>query len=63
MAYKVKMFLLAIVVVSMFLATAVAISFQNYWLVALFFIGGIVVMMLGLMYKRKYLAASKNLNH
>lgn len=32
MKFEIKMALLAVLVVSLFLATAVAISFQNFWL-------------------------------
>ena len=59
MKFDIKMALLAVLVVSLFLATAVAISFQNFWLVFAFFFGGMAVMVFGLRYKKKHYSSIK----
>ncbi|MEN1967014.1 DUF5325 family protein [Lentibacillus sp. N15] len=47
------MLLLAILVIAMFVAVGIAISYQNIWYVLLFMILGFAIMGLGLTIKRK----------
>ncbi|MEW9677849.1 DUF5325 family protein [Lentibacillus sp. L22] len=47
------MLLLAIVVIAMFVGMGAALSYQNFWLVLLFFVLGFAAMELGLIIKRK----------
>lgn len=57
MAYKLFMFLMAVLVVGFFIAAAIAISYQNTWLIVTFLLSGFVVMGIGLTIKRKKLAS------
>ncbi|MET3681999.1 hypothetical protein ABID56_000078 [Alkalibacillus flavidus] len=55
MKYETKMLLLAIVIVSCYIATAIVISERNYGLMALFFFSGLALMGYGFKLKRAYM--------
>lgn len=50
---NIPMLLLAMLVISMFLAVGVAIAFRNIWFVLLFLLLGFIIMGYGLSLKRK----------
>jgi len=56
MKFQHKMFLLAILVVSCFIASAIVISYRNYWLFTLFLLGGFLLISYGIKLKRIYYA-------
>ncbi|MDQ0160099.1 DUF5325 family protein [Alkalibacillus sp. S2W] len=54
MKYETKMLILAIIIVSCFIATAIVISYRNYGLMALFFFSGLALMGYGFKLKSEY---------
>ncbi|HLR80338.1 MAG TPA: DUF5325 family protein [Bacillota bacterium] len=50
---NIPMLLLAMLVIAMFIAVGVAISYQNIWLILLFLVLGFAFMSFGLSLKRK----------
>lgn len=51
--FNVKMFLLALLVISMFALVGISIAFRNIWAIALFLFLGFAIMGLGISLKRK----------